>query len=89
MAMAARAGLVDESVAKYAVDQMIAQMYPQFAEQQQAEMQPQEQQQLSPEEFDKMVALSQMFNKPQTQNTAPPMTQAAVESVMRGITPAM
>ena len=89
MAMAAKAGLIDPQIAKYAVDQMINQMYPQFAEQQQAEMQPQEQQQLSPEEFDKMVALSQMFNKPQTQNTAPPMTQAAVESVMRGITPAM
>lgn len=87
MAMAAKAGLISESVAKYAVDQMIAQIYPQFA-QQQTEMQAQEQQQLSSKDFQKMVALSQMKNNPK--NNAPPqMTQAAVESLMRGVTPTM
>ena len=102
LAMAAKAGLVDSKIAQYAVDQMINQMYPQLAQQQdemqahQEQLQQQgeiptseNQQQLLQEDFDKMLALSQMTNTtPQRQNNAP-LTQAAVESVMRGITPAM
>ena len=101
MAMAARAGLVDSSIAEYAINQMIQQLYPQLAQQQaqeqqqqeliqqQAAMQPQDEGQISAEDFDKMIALSQMANsQPQRQNNAP-LTQAAVESVMNGMTPAM
>lgn len=102
LAMAAKAGLVDVSVAQYAVNQMIQQMYPQLAQQQaqmqqqqqlqmqeQAEMQPQGEQQLSPEEIDKMVALSQMMNsRARTQNSAA-LTKPAVESLINSTTPAM
>ena len=96
LAMAAKADLIDPQIAKYAIDSMVAQMFPQLAEQQaqeqlqqQSKMQPQGVDQFSPEDFDKMVALSQILNQSQTQNNSPPMTQAAVESVMRGVTPTM
>ena len=92
MAMAAKAGLIDTSIAEYAVNQMIQQMYPQFVQQQQAQeqiQQPQMQQQLSPEDFDKMVALSQMSNPQQQKQNNAPLTQAAVESVMNGFSPTM
>lgn len=98
MAMAAKADLIDPAIAKYAVDQMINQMYPQFSEQQaqqqfqmqeQAEMQPQEEQQLSPEEIDKMVALSQMMNNRSRSQNGAALTKPAVESLINGTTPAM
>ena len=99
MAMAAKAGLVDSSIAQYAVNQMINQMYPQFAQQQvqqqqfqmqeQAAMQPQEEQQLSPEEIDKMVVLSQMINSRSRSQNGAALTKPAVESLINGTTPAM
>lgn len=99
MAMAAKAGLIDPQIAKYAVDQMIQQMFPDLAQQQaqeqelmqqQAEMQQQQGgENFSAEDYDKMIALSQMMNNPQAQNNSSPMTQAAVESLMNGMTPAM
>lgn len=82
MAMAAKAGLIEPEIAKYAVDQMISQMYPQFAQQQL------QQTENVPADLDKQIALSQMQNPP-PQNNQPPMTQAALESLMRGISPTM
>lgn len=96
MAMAAKAGLIDASIAEYAVQQMIQQMYPQLAAQQQIQQAPEQmpletpQEEISPEQLDQMIAMSQMRNgRAQSQNQGGLLTQAAAESVMRGITPAI
>ena len=85
MAMAAKAGLIDPSIAQYAVDQMIQQMYPQLTTQQAAQDIPQE---IPPEQLDQMFALAQM-QQPSPQQQGSNLTQAATESLMRGMTPAI
>lgn len=85
MAMAAKAGLIDPSIAQYAVDQMIQQMYPQLTAQQAAQEIPQE---IPPEQLDQMFALAQM-QQPPPQQQGSNLTQAATESLMRGMTPAI
>ena len=84
--MAAQAGLIDRSIADHFIQIMLQQMAPQLA--QQMQMQQQAQQQPPPEDLDKMIALSQM-NQPRQQSQGENLTQPAVESLIRGITPAM
>lgn len=81
MAMAAKAGLIDPQIAKYAVEQMTRQLFPEYQPQ---EMEPE----ASQEDLEKVLALSQMAkSSPPEGNRA--LTQAAVESVMDGAIPAM
>lgn len=104
MAMAAKAGYISPQVADYFVQAMIQQIAPDLAAQMQASMQqstlPPELQQMtgqdmpqdvenSPEQMDKLLALSQMMKSQPNQNSGGALTQAATESLMRGITPAI
>ena len=82
MAMAAKAGLIDPQIAKYAVDQMTRQLFPQFVPQE--NLSPES----SPEELEKILAMSQMQKNPPRQNN-PALTQAAAESLINGFSPAM
>lgn len=66
--------------------EMQAQMQAEMPPELQAQMQGGEQ---SPEELDKMIALSQMLNGQAQPQQSRPRTQAATESLMRGMTPAM
>ena len=99
LAMAAKQGLVDPKVAEYAVKLMVEQLYPGLSEQQEqeaiqmqamgSEMNPDMTSDITPEMQDQMIALAQMQNQQEPQQNQSTMTQAAVESLMRGITPAM
>ena len=103
--MAAKAGYIAPATVERVLQNWIRDTFPQEtaelqAEAQaqaemQAEMPPEMQAQMqdgqSPEDLDQMIALSQMLNgqaQPQRQQ-APPRTQAATESLMRGMTPAI
>ena len=92
-ATAAKAGYVSQEVADYFIQAMIYQLAPELAEKLQQPTIPQELEQMqvqekSPEETDKFFALSQTMNG-QGQNQGGALTQAATESLMRGITPAI
>ena len=92
MAMAAKAGLIDPQIAKYAVDQMINQMFPNLANE--ISQQPREgvlnaREGVPQEVLDKILANNQEPLKSQNNANNAPLTQAAVESVMNGMTPAM
>lgn len=91
--MAAKQGLVPKEVADYVMQLAIQTQFPELAQQQQLQQMQQEfspeiQQQQPPEDLDKMIALSQM-NQPRPQSQGGNLTQPAVESLIRGITPAM
>ena len=100
MAMAAKAGYVSPQIADYFIQAMIQQIAPELAAQmqiQQAEP-PQELQQMqsqelqeenSPAQMDKFLALTQMMKGQPNQGSNGVLTQAATESLMRGITPAI
>ena len=90
-AMAAKAGYVSQEVADYFMQAMIQQLAPELAVQmKQATLPPEieQMQENSPEETDKLFALSQMMNG-QPNNSGGVLTQAATESLMRGMTPAI
>lgn len=85
MAMAAKAGYVSQEVADYFMQIMIQQMAPQLAMQMQGQMP-----QMSPEQM--QYAQLQQMQPPQEQayqNPQQPMTQAAAQSVMNGLAPAI
>ena len=93
--MAAKAGYIDQKIADYFVMAMIQQLAPELAEQlQQPELGQMQQSELGqmqenlPEETDKLFALSQMMNGQQN-NQGGVLTQAATESLMRGMSPAI
>ena len=86
MAMAAKAGYVSQEVADYFMQIMIQQMAPQLAMQ----MQQPQMQQMSPDQM-QLAQMAQM-QPPQEQvyqNPQQPMTQAATQSVMNGMAPAV
>ncbi|MBR1645991.1 MAG: hypothetical protein IJ685_04345 [Selenomonadaceae bacterium] len=102
--MAAKAGYIDPSIVERVLQNWLQETFPQAvgelqAEAQaqaemQAEMPPEMQAQMqdgqSPEDLDRMKVLAQMFNgQAQPQQQSRPRTQAATESLMRGMTPAM
>lgn len=90
-AMAAKQGLVPKEVADYVMQLAIQAQFPELAQQQQLQQMQQEfspEVQQPPEDLDKMIALSQM-NQPRQQSQGGNLTQPAVESLIRGITPAM
>lgn len=98
LAMAAKQGFVPQEVADHAMQVWIENSFPDLAAQkaqeqfQQMQMQeqlpPEFQQQMPPEEMDKMIAMSQM-NQSRQQSQGGALTQPAIESLIRGITPAM
>ena len=94
LAMAAQQGLAPPELAQHAMQLWIQQVFPDFAIQQELQQQqmqnipPEPEQEISPEETDKMIAMSQM-NQPPPQNKGRALTQPALESLLRGITPAM
>lgn len=100
IAMAAKAGFIPQEVADRAVQNWIENDFPDLsAEKQQEEFQQMEMQNLPPElqaqlaeippeEIDKMTARLQM-NQPRQNNQGGNLTQPAIESLIRGITPAM
>ena len=89
MAMAAKAGYVQQEVADYFMQVMIQQMAPQLAMQMQQQMQ-QAMPQMSPDQA-QFAQLAQMQMQPQMNQQAQPqtMTQAAAQSVMNGMAPAV
>lgn len=92
-AMAAKAGYVSQEVADYFMQAMIQQLAPELASQMQMKQSalPPELEQMQenlPEENDKLLALSQMMNG-QPNNQGGALTQAATESLIRGMTPAI
>ena len=90
MAMAAK--YIDPQIADYFVKAMVQQLAPDLAAQmQQPEIPPELQQQgeMSPEQTDQLFALSQMMNGQPNQNQGGALTQAATESLMRGMAPAV
>ena len=89
MAMAAKAGYVQQEVADYFMQVMIQQMAPQLAMQMQQQMQ-QAMPQMSPDQ-EQFAQLAQMQMQPQMNQQAQPqtMTQAAAQSVMNGMAPAV
>ena len=98
MAMAAKAGYVSQQVADYFIQAMIQQVAPDLAAQMQmtqSELPPEVQsqmeqsQEMPPEYLDQMLANSQMMNNQANQNQGSALTQAATESLMRGMTPAI
>ena len=89
--MAAKAGYVSQEVADYFMQAMIQQLAPELAVQMKQATLPPEYEQMqenSPEETDKLFALSQMMNG-QPNNSGGVLTQAATESLMRGMSPAI
>jgi hypothetical protein len=88
-AMAAKQGLIDPQVAQYAVDMMVQQMFPQLAEQIKQQRQVAAMQQQQQQEMMQQQAQPQIPQQPQGQQQSPPMTQAAMQSLMAGSQPAM
>ena len=92
-AMAAKAGYVSQEIADYFIQAMIQQLAPELAAQMKQATPPPEleqvqENQMTPEQLDQAIALSQMMNG-QPNNQGGTMTQAATESLMRGIAPAI
>ena len=98
-AMAAKAGYIDPQIADYFVRAMVRQLAPELAEQLDAQAKqsqvPPELEQMSaqeknsPEQIDQLFAISQMMNGQANQNQGGALTQAATESLMRGMSPAV
>lgn len=97
-AMAAKQGLIDPQIANYAVNLMVQQMFPQLAAamaqqraqqqaQQQAQIAQQQQGQQNPQQLQQLMQM--MGQQGGGRQQAPTMTQAAANSVMSGMTPAM
>ena len=110
LAMAAKAGYIDQQIVERVLQNWIQETFPQEVAEQQAEAQAQAEMQAmqgqevppelqaqmqgagqSPEALDQMIALSQLMGgQGQAQpQQGRPMTQAATESLMRGMTPAI
>ena len=104
LAMAAKAGYIDSGVVERVLQNWIQATFPQEAAEQQAEAQaqaqaqaemqaqmPPEMQGQSPENLDQMIAFANMMSgQGQAQpQQGRPLTQAATESLMRGMTPAI
>ena len=96
LAMSAKAGYIDPQLAERVLQKWIQATFPQETAELQAEAQAQAEMQAqmqtdgqSPEDLDKMIALSQMMNGQAQPPRSRPRTQAATESLMRGMTPAM
>lgn len=105
LAMAAKAGYIDSGIVERVLQNWIQATFPQEAAEQQAEAQAQaemqaqmqeagvspEMQGQSPENLDQMIAFANMMGgQGQAQpQQGRPMTQAATESLMRGMTPAI
>lgn len=88
LAMAAKAGLIEPEIAKYAVDQMVRQMFPQFSQQpREGGYSPREG--VPQDIWDKMYAENGIDEKAANRPKNASLTQAAVESVMNGAIPAM
>ncbi len=86
MAMAAKAGYVQQEVADYFIQAMLSQLAPQLAAQMQGQMQMQA---MSPDQMQLAQLQAQMQPQMQgTPNQPQTMTQAAAQSVMNGIAPA-
>ena len=93
LAMMAKAGYIDPQVVERVLQKWIQATFPQEAAELQAEAQAQAEMQAqmpaqSPEDSDRMKVLAQMFSG-QAPPQSKPRTQAATESLMRGMTPAM
>ncbi|MBQ7630375.1 MAG: hypothetical protein IJS81_09230, partial [Selenomonadaceae bacterium] len=98
MAMAAKAGYVSQEIADYFIQAMLQQLAPDLAAQmqQQAQMPPEMQQEetpqeneMTPEQVNQLFAMSQMMNGQPNQNQGGALTQAATESLMRDMSPAV
>lgn len=104
LAMAAKAGYIDSGIVERVLQNWIQATFPQEAAEQQAEAQaqaqaqaemqaqmPPEMQEQSPENLDQMIAFANMMSgQGQAQpQQGRPLTQAATESLMRGMTPAI
>ena len=92
MAMAAKAGLIDPQIAKYAVDQMTQQLFPELREQLQqqaliASEMPQET--LDEDSLREMLQKNEMPANGVKSPKNAPLTQAAMESLLNGMTPAL
>lgn len=100
-AMAAKQGLIDPAIAKYATDLMVQQMFPALADQlkqrdTQAAQQQQQQQQTQAQQQARQQAIAQMMAQAQVQqqnrtngNNANAVTKPAMQSLMSGQAPAM
>ena len=92
LAMAAKQGLIDPQVAEYAINLMVQNMFPQLAEGMAKQRQMQQQAQMAQEQMAQMQQAQQggqMAQMPQNnQGGQPQMTQAAMKSLMSGMTPA-
>ena len=84
---AAQSGFISAELANSVMKMWIQNQFPQL-QQMPEDLPPELQQQISPEEMEKMIALQQM-NQPQQNNQGGNLTQPAIESLIRGITPAM
>ena len=96
LAMCAKQGLIDPQIANYFMQMWIQQTAPQLAmqmaqaQQQQAMMMMnQTQPQQVPQQPQQLPLTPEMMFNQQPQNQAQPMTQAAAQSVMNNMTPAM
>ena len=94
-AMAAKAGYIDPQIADYFVRAMVKQLAPELAEQLDAQSQSQvspemqKQGEMTTEQLNQLFALSQMMNGQPNKNQGGALTQAATESLMRGMSPAV
>ena len=84
---AVQSGFISAELANSVMQMWIQNQFPQL-QQMPEDLPPELQQQISPEEMEKMLALQQM-NQPQQNNSGGNLTQPAIESLIRGITPAM
>ena len=92
MAMAAKAGLIDPQIAKYAVDQMTQQLFPGLREQLQQQSPKASEMPQETLDEDLMREMLQKNEMPANGVKSPknaPLTQAAMESLLNGMTPAL
>ena len=89
MAMAAKAGYVSQEIADYYIRAMIWQTAPELAQRLQEQEQLQQTEgNMTPEDTDKLFAMSQMMNRQPNQQGAV-LTKPAAESLIRSMTPAI
>ena len=85
---AAQSGFISAELANSVMQMWIQNQFPQLQQMQQEFSPELQQEEMSPEELDKMIALQQM-NQPRQKNNSSSLTQPAIESLIRGITPAI
>lgn len=89
LAMAAKQGLIDPQIARYAINMMCQQMFPQLAQQMQQQQQQAQLQQVLQQRGQPQQDLPFGQTAQQGNDNGGGMTQAALESLMRSQAPAM